>query len=94
MKGMAMRLSVIFFIVSILTFLSLVSMGAIDEGTQGDGILGSIMFAFSKLFYLFRFPTHTFLFDYMDGSKFIWGLLINCLFWTIVIHYTIKYLKK
>jgi len=94
MKGLVIRLSGIFLIVSILTFLSLVSMGAIDEGTQGDGILGSIALVFSKLFYLFRFPTHTFLFDYIDGNNFIWGLLINCFFWTTIIHLTFKYLKK
>lgn len=94
MNSLAKRLSVTFLIVSILTILSLVSFGAIEEGTQGDGILGLIALVFSKLFYLLRFPTHTLLFDYMTGDKFIWGLLINCLFWTTIIHLTVKYLKK
>lgn len=94
MKGLEIRLSVIFLIVLILTFLSMVSIGAIDEGTQGDGILGSIVLVFSKLFYLFRFPTHTFLFEYMEGNNFIWGLIINCLFWTTILHLIIKYSRK
>lgn len=94
MKVLSIRLTIIFLIISSLTFVSLVCVAATDEGTQGDGVLGSIAFVFSKLFYLLRFPTHTFLFDYLDGNNFIWGLLFNCLFWTIVIHLTIKYLRK
>lgn len=94
MKGLSIRLTVIFIIISSLTFVSLVCFAANDEGTQGGGVLGSITFVFSKLFYLLRFPTHTFLFDYLDGYNFIWGLLFNCLFWTIIIHLTIKYLRK
>jgi hypothetical protein len=95
MKGLAMRLIVIFLIISVLTFLSLVSMGAIDEGTQGEGILGLVALLLSKLFYIFRFPTHTLFFQsFSSGHLFFVGLVINIIFWTTIIHLTTKYLKK
>ncbi len=95
MKGLAIRLIVIFIIISVLTFLSLASIAAIDEGTQGEGILGFIAIVVSKLFYVLRFPTHTLFFEcFSSGNIFFVGLVINIIFWTTIIHLTIKYLKK
>ena len=82
------------FIICILTFLSLVGAGAVDEGTEGSGILYVVSHIFSTLFYVFRFPMHTFFFQWMDGSMFIIGLCINCLFWGLIIERIIYYKSK
>ena len=95
MKELSIRLTVIFLIVVFLTFISLVSIASIDEGTQGEGIIGLIATTVSKLFYVFRFPTHTLFFEsFSSGHLFFVGLAINIIFWTTIIHLTTKYLKK
>lgn len=95
MKGLTIRITVIIFIISFLTFISLVSLAAIDEETQGEGILGIIAIIVSKLFYIFRFPTHTLFFEsFSSGHFFFVGLAINIIFWTTIVHLTTKYLKK
>lgn len=95
MKGLTLRLILIFLIISVLAFLSLISMGAIDEGTQGEGISGLVALFLSKLFFVFRFPTHTLFFErFSSGHLFFIGLGINILFWTTIIHMTTRYLKK
>jgi hypothetical protein len=54
----------IFFFVTIIcgasTFITLVAAASRDEGTGGDGI---IVVTLEKLFYIFRFPIHTFFFQ-------------------------------
>jgi hypothetical protein len=65
-----------------LTFASLIVAAAREEGTGGDGILERIL---EKLYYIFRFPTHTLFFQFMDGIMFFVGLIVNCLFYGFVI---------
>ncbi len=86
---------IIFFITttifSILTFITLLAAAARDEGTGGDGI---VVVTLEKLFYIFRFPTHTLLFDYMDGSIFFVGLFMNCLFYGLIIERVYSFYKN
>lgn len=76
----------IFFIATIicgiLTFISFIATFGIDEGTIERNFLTLTL---EKLFYVFRFPTHTFFFDKMKGDIFVWGLFINCLFYGLII---------
>ena len=65
----------------ILTFVTLIAAAARDEGTGGNGLLTITL---EKLFYIFRFPTHTLFFQFMNGSMFFIGLIINCLFYGLV----------
>ena len=85
----------IFFITTIicgvLTFVTLVAAAARDEGTGGDGI---IVKALEKLFYIFRFPTHTLFFQFMNGSMFFVGLFLNCLFYGLVVERAFAFNKK
>lgn len=95
MKVLAIRLAVIFLVISFLTFISLVCFAAIEEGTQGEGIIGFIAIAVSKLFYVFRFPTHTFFIkSFSSGNLFIVGLAINIILWTTIVHLITKYRKE
>lgn len=95
MKDLSIRITVTFIIIAFLTFISLVSFAAIDEGTQGEGIIGFIAIVVSKPFYIFRFPTHTLFFEsFSSGHLFFVGLAINIIFWTTIIHLITKYLKK
>lgn len=69
-------------VVGVFTFLTLVGAAATDEGTNGSGIIITIL---AKLFHIFRFPTHALLFQIMDGPMFFIGLVINCLFYGLLI---------
>jgi len=75
---------------SLLTFATLMCAGAEDEGT------GNIISAvFSKLFYLFRFPTHTlFWTTFNHGPSFIWGLLINSVFYGLIAERVISIMRQ
>ena len=75
----------------VLTFVTLVAAAARDEGTGGGGI---IVMALEKLFYLFRFPTHTLFFEFMNGPMFFVGLFINCLFYGLVVERIISFDKN
>ena len=77
----------------VLTFITLVGAGAVDEGTEGNGILGAIALVLSKLFYIFRFPTHTFFFDFMNGSNFFIGLFINSIVYGFFTERVISFFK-
>jgi hypothetical protein len=68
-----------------LTFIAFVGAAAVDEGTEGDGFLGIIAFLFSKVFDVFRFPSHTLFFDWMNGSMFFIGLFVNCILYGFAI---------
>jgi hypothetical protein len=81
-------------LIFILTFLSFIAAGAVDEGTDGAGLIGVITYLFSILFYIFRFPTHSLFFEYMTGSIFYIGLLINCLFWALIIERIFRLIKS
>ncbi len=60
------------------TFITFIAFGALDEGTSGTSPTIQVT---AKLYYIFRFPTHTLLFRFMNGSVFFIGLLLNCLFY-------------
>lgn len=77
-----------------LTFITLVGAGAVEEGTEGSGIWGVTALILSKAFYFFRFPTHTFFFDLLDGSMFFIGLFINCILYGFVAERLISSLKN
>ena len=78
-------------ICGILTFVTLVAAASKDEGTGGDEI---IVKALEKLFYIFRFPTHTLFFQFMNGSMFFVGLFLNCLFYGLVAERIYSFNKK
>ena len=65
----------------IFTFITLIAAGAVDEGTDGNSAL---IQALAKLFYIFRFPTHSLLFGFIGGHFFFLGLGINCLFYGFI----------
>jgi len=70
------------FFCCIFAIITFVAAAAIDEGTGGTGIITQ---ACGKLFYIFRFPTHTLFFKFMSPSMFFIGLFINCLFYGLII---------
>lgn len=78
-------------ICSILTFVTLVAAAARDEGTGGDTVLVIIL---EKLFYIFRFPTHTLFFRFLDSNLFFVGLLLNCLFYGLVVERLLTFCKS
>lgn len=94
MKGNSFR-TLIFIsstlIFSIFTFITLIAAGAVDEGTDGNSIL---IQSLAKLFYIFRFPTHSLLFSFMDGHFFFPGLGINCLFYGFIMERVVFALSK
>jgi di/tricarboxylate transporter len=63
-------------IFGIFTFITLIAAASVDEGTDGNSALIQVL---AKLFYIFRFPTHTLFFSFMGGSFFFIGLGINCI---------------
>ena len=75
----------------VLTFVTLVAAAARDEGTGGDGIIVKTL---EKLFYIFRFPTHTLFFQFMNGSMFLVGLFLNCLFYGLVVERLFSFTNK
>ncbi len=78
----------------VLAFITLVGAVAVDEGTAGTGIFYFAALVLSKLFYVFRFPTHTLLFNLMNGSMFFIGLFINCILFGILTERLIAFFKN
>ena len=85
---------IIFFTVaaSLLSLLSIVvfiGAAAYDEGMTNDP-------TFYHLFNIFRFPTHTLFFDFFlrGGFHFFGGLLLNVLFYALLIERCFSYLKR
>jgi hypothetical protein len=76
-----------------LTFIALLGAVAVDEGTEGKGVLGLISLIFSKVFNVLRFPSHTLFFDWMNGSLFFVGLFINCILYGFAIERLISISK-
>jgi hypothetical protein len=94
MKIYKFNLIVFFFgtiLCGVLTFVTLIAAAARDEGTGGDGI---IVVTLEKLFYFFRFPTHTLFFNYMNGGMFFVGLFINCLFYGLLLERVISFRRS
>jgi hypothetical protein len=81
------------FVVIILSFLSLISFGAVEEGTAGAGVVAVINLLFSKMFYLFRLPMHLF-FSEVSIVWFFIGIVINCLIYGLVIERIITTFNK
>lgn len=64
-----------------------------DEGTLGTNIF---MVTFAKLFYVLRFPTHTLLWTiFSNGGAAIYfiGLIINCMFYGLLIERLLSLFK-
>jgi len=78
-------------ICGVLTFITLIAAAARDEGTGGDGI---IVMTLEKLFNIFRFPTHTLFFNYMNGGMFFVGLFINCLLYGLLMERVISFCRS
>ena len=84
-------------IVGVFTLLTLFAAVITDEGTDRSGI---IIITLARLFHVFRFPTHTLFFDFMNGIMFFMGLITNCflygffierMYWVFIINRTKKY---
>jgi len=65
--------TLIFCIFTIITF---IAYGAVEEGTDGNNHTTR---AIARLYYIFRFPTHTLFFSIMNSPLFFLGLVYNCL---------------
>lgn len=74
---------IILILISVLTFLSLLSAISRDEGTSGDNLLSKSL---AYLFIVLRFPTHNLFWNYTNGwTLFLLGLVINCLIYSLLI---------
>ncbi|WP_316793753.1 hypothetical protein [Pedobacter frigoris] len=77
----------------LLTAVSLIAAGTVDEGTDGGSLW---VLAFSKLFYILRFPTHPLFWNIMgDSGWFVFlGLLaVNALIYGFLIERLLSYFK-
>ena len=63
-----------------------------DEETLGSNI---ILLTLSKLFYIFRFPTHTIFWKFFSFNTglFIVGLILNCMIYGLLLERTISIFK-
>ena len=80
-------------VVGLLLILSFLAAWGEDEGTIGTNIF---WVTFAKLFYVLRFPTHTLLWTiFSNGSTTIYfiGLIINCMFYGLLIERLISLFK-
>ena len=75
MKSINLKVLIIaFLIISLLTFASFIGTMANDEGNSSGS------FFFVHMFDVFRFPTHTLMWNIFKSSPiFFWGLVINIL---------------
>jgi hypothetical protein len=81
-----------FLVIGLLTILTLFSAWANEEGTLGNNILE---FLGAKLFNIFRFPTHVMFWNACDSSiLFFLGLMINSLFYALIIERLIYLIIK
>ena len=80
-------------LIGLLLIPSFMAAWAEDEGTLG---YNSFWLLFSKLFYLFRFPTHTLMWTVFSNgaTMYFLGLLINCMFWGLLIERLSWLVKK
>jgi hypothetical protein len=83
-------------LVGFLIVSSFIAAGAEDEGTLGSGMIGMVL---SKLFYILRFPTHTLFWNFFssDSNHYFGGLLINCLFYGLIVEriaFVIKFQRQ
>ncbi len=69
-------------LVGILTFFSFIAAWAKDEGTIGDSVIWNL---FADLFNVFRFPMHNLFWDWMNGCLFFIGLILNAMFYGLII---------
>jgi hypothetical protein len=81
-------------ILTLLTFVTLIAAAAEEEGTNGDSQIG---FLLARIFYVLRFPTHTLLGPIVGIGGFLTffaGLIINCIFWALIIERLIYILRN
>ena len=74
-----------------LTFFSLLCAWGRDEGTLGYGWFRNFV---ADAFTVFRFPTHTLFWDYINGSNFILGLTLNALIYALIIEFLLTLLIR
>jgi len=81
---------VIFGLVTLLTFLSFVGELGIEQGSTSIFLI-----LFSKLFLIFRFPTHVlFGVTFNHGEMFFLGYFINIFLYSLMIERLIAYRKN
>jgi len=85
------------FIVATIFFIALLipsffSAWAEDEGTLQKNSIGKI---FNEVYYILRFPTHTLLWSIfsINGLLFSAGLIINCMFYGLLIERIVYFIR-
>lgn len=80
------------FLIGLLTFAAFLFAAAEDEGT---GSVNGFSLIAAKLFYIFRFPTHTILWETFSngGGVFFLGLFINSLLYGFLIERIVAIIK-
>ena len=94
MKNFSQRVFVISsLVICILLIPCFIAAWAEDEGTLGTN---RISISLARLFYIFRFPTHTIFWNIfsINGIFFFSGLVINCLFYGLAIERIVQIFKK
>jgi cellulose synthase/poly-beta-1,6-N-acetylglucosamine synthase-like glycosyltransferase len=86
-----LRFFILIIVIGGLTFFSFLTAFGKDEGTLGNNFFLNFM---ADTFYIFRFPTHVLFWKYMNGGTFFLGLLINILFYAVVMEVVIISLKN
>src|SRR5579862_448613 len=76
--------------IAFLTFISFLFTFSADEGYPNNFFLFKLL---EYSFFIFRFPTHVFFWNYMDGDWYLYGLLINVIFYSLLIELTIMLIK-
>jgi hypothetical protein len=72
-------------------FVTLIAAAAEDEGTIGNS---PVWILFARLFYIFRFPTHTLLWEFINGPTFFPALMLNGLFYAFITERIISFLRN
>ncbi|HSY60751.1 MAG TPA: hypothetical protein VK796_02695 [Cytophaga sp.] len=72
-------------------FATLIAAAAEDEGTLGNC---PIWMLFARLFYILRFPTHTLLWEFINGVTFLPALMLNGLFYAFITERIISFLRN
>jgi len=78
----------------VLIFVTFIAAAAEDEGTNGTNVIGIIL---AKLFYIFRFPTHNLLWEFMTNdhmSLYFPGLMLNGLFYAFITERIISFVSN
>jgi hypothetical protein len=94
MKNINIRILLISILaILLITAISLVAAGVVDEGTGGDRMA---ILMLSKLFYVFRFPMHILFWNMMDNSGwfvFLGLLVVNGILYGVLIERIVYWLR-